>query len=49
MAAALEIAGLTLHFGGVTALADVSLSLAPGHVWGLPGPTGRENPACSTS
>jgi ABC-type branched-subunit amino acid transport system ATPase component len=40
MAAALEVAGLTVDFGGVVALDRVDLSLAPGEVLGLMGPNG---------
>ena len=40
MGAALRIEGLTLRFGGVTALDGLSLSLAPCTVLGLAGPNG---------
>jgi ABC-type branched-subunit amino acid transport system ATPase component len=36
----LEIDGLTKRFGGVTAVAGVSLRLAPGRIYGLIGPNG---------
>src|SRR3954453_5964651 len=36
----LEVAGLTVRFGGVTALHDVELSVADGTVCGLIGPNG---------
>lgn len=40
MAAALEVSGLTLRFGGLTALESLDLSLARGAVLGLAGPNG---------
>ncbi|ETX30812.1 ABC transporter ATP-binding protein [Roseivivax isoporae] len=40
MAAALEVAGLTCRFGGVTALDRVDLALARGEALGLIGPNG---------
>jgi branched-chain amino acid transport system ATP-binding protein len=39
-AARLELAGITVAFGGVTALSDVSLTVEPGRVHGLIGPNG---------
>jgi ABC-type branched-subunit amino acid transport system ATPase component/branched-subunit amino acid ABC-type transport system permease component len=38
--AALDIDGLTVRFGGVTALEGVSMRVEPGHVLGLIGPNG---------
>jgi len=38
--AALEVIGLSVAFGGVVALADVSLSVAPASITGLVGPNG---------
>jgi len=38
--AALALDGVTVRFGGITALADVSLSVASGEVCGLIGPNG---------
>jgi ABC-type branched-subunit amino acid transport system ATPase component/branched-subunit amino acid ABC-type transport system permease component len=38
--AILEVSGLTVRFGGVTAVNDVSLNLHPGKVHGLIGPNG---------
>lgn len=37
---ALEVRNLTVRFGGVTAVDDVSLSIAPGEIVGLIGPNG---------
>jgi branched-chain amino acid transport system ATP-binding protein len=36
----LEVSGLTLHFGGVAALTDVSFDVAAGELFGLIGPNG---------
>lgn len=36
----LEISGLTRRFGGLVAVDDISLSLAPGEIMGLLGPNG---------
>jgi ABC-type branched-subunit amino acid transport system ATPase component len=38
--AVLELAGLTKRFGGVAAVNQVSLTLAPGRIYGLIGPNG---------
>jgi branched-chain amino acid transport system ATP-binding protein len=40
MQSALRAEGVTVRFGGVTAVADVSLSLRPGEILGLIGPNG---------
>lgn len=38
--ALLEIDALSVHFGGIVAVADVSLSIAPGEIHGIIGPNG---------
>jgi branched-chain amino acid transport system ATP-binding protein len=38
--AALDVSGLTVHFGGVVALEDVSISLQPHQILGVIGPNG---------
>jgi branched-chain amino acid transport system ATP-binding protein len=40
MAAILEVTGVSKHFGGFTALSDVSLAVAAGERFGLIGPNG---------
>lgn len=40
MAALLETQGLTLHFGGISALDDVNVEVRPGEIVGLLGPNG---------
>jgi ABC-type branched-subunit amino acid transport system ATPase component len=40
MVALLEVEGLRKRFGGVTAVNGVSLTLEPGHIYGLIGPNG---------
>ena len=40
VAPVLEVRGITVRFGGVTALQDVSLEVAPGEVLGVIGPNG---------
>jgi branched-chain amino acid transport system ATP-binding protein len=40
MAALLEVRGVSKHFGGFTALSDVSIAIAPGERFGLIGPNG---------
>lgn len=39
-AAALEVSGLTVHFGGVVALHDVSIDMRPQQILGVIGPNG---------
>ncbi|HJW82682.1 MAG TPA: ATP-binding cassette domain-containing protein, partial [Anaerolineae bacterium] len=36
----LEVSHLTRHFGGLTAVQDLSFSIAPGEIVGLIGPNG---------
>ena len=40
MAALLEVRGVSKHFGGFTALSEVSIAIAPGERFGLIGPNG---------
>ena len=40
VAPVLELVGVTVRFGGITALADVDLSVGTGEVLGLIGPNG---------
>jgi branched-chain amino acid transport system ATP-binding protein len=40
MSALLEVSGISKHFGGLHALRDVSLAIAPGEVVGILGPNG---------
>jgi branched-chain amino acid transport system ATP-binding protein len=40
MAARLKLTDVSLHFGGISVLQDVSLEVAPGSVFGLVGPNG---------
>jgi ABC-type branched-subunit amino acid transport system ATPase component len=45
-AEALEVDGLTVQFGGITALSEVSFSLAPGSMHALIGPNGAGKSTC---
>ena len=42
MTALLQVANVSKHFGGFTALSDVSLAIAPGERFGLIGPIKRK-------
>ena len=46
MASLLEVRGLTIRFGGITALNDVSFDVAEGHIAGLIGPNGAGKTTC---
>jgi ABC-type branched-subunit amino acid transport system ATPase component len=47
MPALLEVEGLTKAFGGLVAVSDMSLTVSPGEVLGLIGPTAPARPPCS--
>jgi len=44
--ALLEIRDLSIHFGGIAALSDVSFEVAEGHISGLIGPNGAGKTTC---
>jgi branched-chain amino acid transport system ATP-binding protein len=46
VASLLEVRGLTIRFGGITALNDVSFDVAEGHIAGLIGPNGAGKTTC---
>ena len=46
MPALLEIRDLSIHFGGIAALSEVSFEVAEGHISGLIGPNGAGKTTC---
>jgi branched-chain amino acid transport system ATP-binding protein len=46
VASLLEVRNLTIRFGGITALNDVSFDVAEGHITGLIGPNGAGKTTC---
>ncbi len=46
MASLLAVRDLTIRFGGITALSDVSFDVAEGHIVGLIGPNGAGKTTC---
>ena len=46
MGALLAVRGLTIRFGGITALSDVSFDVEEGHIVGLIGPNGAGKTTC---
>ena len=46
MASLLAVRGLTIRFGGITALNDVSFDVVEGHIAGLIGPNGAGKTTC---
>jgi branched-chain amino acid transport system ATP-binding protein len=46
VASLLEVRNLTIRFGGITALSDVSFDVVEGHITGLIGPNGAGKTTC---